>query len=139
LIQYVLTRTDYNLKKVKRGILMLNQLIKRGEKVPKEIIEEHFGKKELSFNEENALIIGLFNEIIQKAKSYKVLKENKIASSRDSIARSLFESYVYLQFVLKSNNKKDLAHSYLASVRNDELALYRLITSDNRVGRKIRN
>ncbi|MFD1447955.1 DUF5677 domain-containing protein [Oceanobacillus profundus] len=118
---------------------MLNQLIKRGEKVPKDIIEGHFAKKGLSFNEGNALIIGLFNEIVQKAKSYKVLKENKIASSRDSIARSLFESYVYLQFVLKSNNKRDLAHSYLASVRNDEFALYRLITEDNRVGRKIRD
>lgn len=40
---------------------------------------------------------------------------------------------------MKSNNKKDLAHSYLASVRNDEFALYRLITEDNRVGRKIRD
>lgn len=77
---------------------MLNLLIKRGEKIPKDITEGHFTKKRLSFNEENALIIGLFNEMVQKAKSYKVLKENKIASSRDSIARSLFESYVYLQF-----------------------------------------
>ncbi|QNK89422.1 hypothetical protein H7992_07080 [Sporosarcina sp. resist] len=96
------------------SLAVAKSAIKSSEKLFQRVIGKF--PDESYLNKEDIVIIGLFIGIIKRSQSLLVLCESKYYSGTDSILRSIFESKVYLDFILKKHTK-DRAKAYEYSLR----------------------
>lgn len=108
-------------------------------KISLDLIEGIFKK----FNSQNKfdiidkVVLGLYNGIVEKSESIRVLNDNKQYTGTDILLRSMFEASVFLDFILKQHTK-DRATAYFLSIQLKEIEVAETILSNNDIGKKIR-
>jgi Family of unknown function (DUF5677) len=115
---------------------MLKWIIKEADKVCDKVITQLI-KKEEEFDYDDAVILGLLENLINHSKSMIILLENKHYSSLDTILRTIFENYVYMLFIMEKDTYLR-AKSYFYSTKIKELNLLDKLTEDSLDGHKLR-
>lgn len=115
----------------------LKVICKESDKITSIIFQKCFNNNQRVYDYPDSVIIGLFEDMIGKAKSMITLIDAKSYFGIESISRGIFESYIYLSFILQ-NNTKLRARSYALSSKTSEAKFYKTISDPGRVGKKIR-
>lgn len=117
---------------------MLKVVLRESDKTSGKVIEifnPEVSNKE--FDIHDGVILGLLENIIAKTKALVLLVESKNYDASDIIARAVFESHVYLKFIL-AENERDRARTYAYSSKLSDLKLLDRILEDSRVGKELR-
>jgi hypothetical protein len=117
----------------------LKRMCKEADKVYDKVIDEYFQKRvgEVEFDYDDAVILGLLENLINHTKTLILLIEKEHYASIDTVLRTFFENYVYLQFVLEKDT--DLrAKSYFYSTKMKEMNIFNSITEESLSGNKLR-
>lgn len=111
------------MKELEKLINLSNQLLEKifKEKLPK--------SKELSLEE--AVMLTIFNSIIEKAESILILYKNNHFSGTDVLLRSVFESKTILEFI-SERHTKDRANAYFLSTRLKNIEIAEIVTDPNK-------
>ncbi|RKD75222.1 hypothetical protein ATL39_0920 [Sinobaca qinghaiensis] len=119
---------------------LTTKLIEEAEKALEKVFKEHFNDKEIEFDTNDAATIGLYVDMIQKVKSFKILIEAEASAGTDAIARTIMENHVYLKLLLK-NPEFNIRYgkSFLVANRVKQLKMYEKFIEKSRSGEKIRN
>lgn len=89
------------------------------------------------FKVEDMAILGLFNTIIEKSNSIKILYDNEQYAGTDALLRSIYEASIYLQFLLEKYTR-DRCMAYYLSLQLKEIEIAETIHSDKPLGNLIR-
>ncbi|WP_404335828.1 DUF5677 domain-containing protein [Planococcus rifietoensis] len=117
--------------------MSLKAIIRESDKVSESVLEKFPQNGEEAFDFHDAVIIGLFEDMIGKARAFNSLLEAKNGHALDVVMRSFLESYVYLSYILEEDTpKRGRAYGY-GSKLNDIKILNRL-NENSRIGRKLR-
>lgn len=118
---------------------MMKAIIRESDKISGSVID-NFNKKNppVEFDIPAAVIIGLLENIIAKSKSLRVLLEADNYDASDVITRSIFESHVYLKYIL-SADVEQRARLYAYSSQLSDFKLHDKITEETSVGSELRS
>lgn len=117
---------------------MLNVILRESDKITEQILkslENNADNKQ--FEIYDAVILGLFEDLIAKVNSLKVLIDNNCYDSLDVISRSAFEAHVYLKYILSQDTQARSA-AYAKSAKLSEFRLYDQLTEENKSGKELR-
>lgn len=117
---------------------MFNVVLREADKITGDILkgfENNTENKE--FEIYDGVIVGLFEDLIAKVNSLKVLIDANCYDSHDAISRMIFENHVYLKYIL-SQDTKERATAYAKSAKISEFKLYDLLTEETKVGKELR-
>ena len=116
----------------------LRKIYKQSEKAVEEILNEVILKKQLEFDIESAVILGVFEDIVRKVDSLILLIDENKTAGLDSITRSIFENHVYLKLFL-SNESSLYTRSYYLAHELRKIKLYDTVIASNKPGNNIRS
>lgn len=102
-----------------------------------ELIVRDYEKEMRIFDRHDGAVVGLFELILQKSGEIHFLLENNKLSSLDSLARIVFEHYIYLNYIIRNHTTKR-GTAYIISIKLDENRLYKKLMGDNLSSSKIR-
>lgn len=113
---------------------MLRESDKISEKVINSFTPERANKE---FDIQDGVILGLLENIIAKTKSLINLLDSQNYDVSDLIARAIFESHVYLKFILKENESQR-ARAYAYGSKISDYKLLDRILEESKVGKELR-
>ena len=117
---------------------MLNLVLSESNKITDSIFDEFINNTDnKEFEAYDAVIVGLLEDLIGKVMSLKTLLDANSYDSLDIIARTIFETHVYLNYILALNTK-DRAMAYAKSAELSEFKLYDRVTEETKVGEELR-
>lgn len=117
---------------------MLHVILREADKITDEVLKDFENSSPIKeFDLHDGVIIGLLEDMVAKITSLKVLLDAQCYDSIDLITRSVFESHIYLKYILKQNQEKR-AKAYAYSAKIDDLRLFDRITEETKVGRELR-
>lgn len=118
---------------------MLKAVLRESDKTSGKVIESFDPEKSnKEFDIHDGVILGLLENIIAKTKSLVLLIESRNYDASDLIARAIFESHVYLKFILETN-EKDRARAYAYSSKISDIKLLDRILEESKVGKELRS
>ncbi|WP_236610228.1 DUF5677 domain-containing protein [Planococcus halocryophilus] len=117
---------------------MFNVVLRESNKISDKVFDEFQGRADNNeFELHDGVIIGLFEDLIAKINSLKVLIDAKCYDSHDIISRSIFEAHVYLKYIL-SQDTKERGSAYAKSAKLSEFKLYDKLIEESKVGKDLR-
>ncbi|PAD67013.1 hypothetical protein CHH83_20820 [Bacillus sp. 7586-K] len=117
----------------------LSKILIETDKVTKNVLKKCFeiNYPEKEINIHDAMILGLLEDMIGKTKSLVTLIQNQDYNVLAAITRMIFESHIYLKFILDKETV-NRASSYFFSMKIDEIKLFDSLIEQSLVGREIR-
>lgn len=100
------------------------------------LVDDYENKKDL-FDFHDGAIVGLFETIIQKSEDIVFLLENKKYASIESLVRVVFETHIYLLYILSAHTENK-GKAYSLSVKIDELDYFEKTIGDKEINVEIR-
>lgn len=118
---------------------MLKVVLRESDKISEKVIDSFTtDKANKEFDIQDGVIIGLFENIIAKTKSLIHLLDSQNYDASDLIARAIFESHVYLKFILEENEIQR-AKAYAYGSKISDYKLLDRILEESKVGRELRD
>ncbi|WP_235420947.1 DUF5677 domain-containing protein [Jeotgalibacillus soli] len=115
---------------------MLKMLLREADKVLETVITQCYEAKSKEFNIEDAITLGIFEDLFKKGQSLQLLIENKMDAGIDSMSRGMMENTIYLKLLLSEDNRI-LGRSYYAANKIKELKILNTIIAEDDIGKRI--
>lgn len=123
-----------------RVLKQLKKLINETEHVTRLISEEYFEKYNRTIQICDGVILGLYEDMLEKTKALIKLIDNDSGAATDFTARSIFENYVYLYYILMDKRTSRLkTESYYLQSKTGEWERYQKYLDEDEEGEELRN